>query len=547
MQSLQFFSEGGELFPDGDGVVTAPQGQHLGIDFMTVVPPGGITLSEVWGFTCEETSQHGFELHKSVYPAEAEDTDHSNNDLQTRFEVIIFAEVDVQAVSKDVFIDGEQVNLPDADSDGLPDASETLIGTDPNDGDSDGDGFGDGHEVGTGTDPLDGGSTPPADSDGDGLSDLLEGLIGTDPNDWDSDGDGYADGHEEFYNDSDPGDAGSTPPGPPPSDSDGDGLTDFQESLVGTDPGNPDSDGDGFGDGHEVNVGTDPLDGGSTPPADSDGDGLSDVLEALVGTDPGNPDSDGDGYDDGHEINRGSDPLDGASVPPPLPQAAVGETVLFEVVEVIRIDDETIPPGFSPVPVWVNEHLNGQPDCILSFHVTPEFDSLVQELQFHSDEGELFPDGDGVVTAPQGQSLSINFMADLGPGANTLNETWGFTCGETSHHNFNLHKDVHPADQHIFDRDESNNNLGVNFEVGIDSGIALTSDSMKMTDNGSLRMEVGKTGNIKAQAWMDITCVTEGTFNVDVNFDASPQDEQADHDRSDNQLQGVIVVECVAP
>jgi hypothetical protein len=42
-------------------------------------------------------------------------------------------------------------------------------------------------------------------------------------------------------------------------DSDGDGLTDAEESLLGTDPFNADSDGDGYNDGVEVEAGYDPL------------------------------------------------------------------------------------------------------------------------------------------------------------------------------------------------------------------------------------------------------------------------------------------------
>ncbi|MCH8064893.1 MAG: hypothetical protein IIC90_03580 [Chloroflexi bacterium] len=581
VENLTFFSDGGELFPDLDGVVTAPQGQSLSINFLINLPPGASTLNELWDFTCEETSQHNFDLHKSVWPAETKDSDPGNNELQTHFEVIIFAEVDVEAVSSDIFIDGVKVNPDDADNDGLPDASETLIGTNPNNPDSDDDEFGDGHEVGWGYDPLSGASHPEPDSDGDGLSGLLEGLLNTCASDtpacedqgfdagtqaWDTDGDGYDDQHE-FFGGSDPAVfQADPPPGDTSGDDDNDGLTNFQEVLLGTcasdtpacenqgfDLGTQawDSDGDTFGDGHEVELGTNPLDGGSAPPADDDGDGLSNLLEGLIvapsclaGTDPTNPDSDGDGFGDGEEINRGSNPCDGGDVPPPIPQVAVDETVLFEVVEVIRLDEETTPPGFGPVPVWVDENLNGQPDCTLSFHVTPEFESQVQGLQFFSDGWELSP-VDGVVTAPQGQSLSINFAIALSPGATTLNELWGFNCEEISQHNFNLHKNINTADQHIFDRDEGNNNLGVNFEVGVDRGISVAMDRMGMTRHGSIRMEVGESGDMKVQAWLDIVCVTEGTFYVDINVDASPQDEQVDHDRSDNQLQGVMVVECV--
>ncbi len=43
-------------------------------------------------------------------------------------------------------------------------------------------------------------------------------------------------------------------------DLDGDGLSDIQESALGSDPNLPDTDGDGFNDAHEAVAGTDPLD-----------------------------------------------------------------------------------------------------------------------------------------------------------------------------------------------------------------------------------------------------------------------------------------------
>jgi len=50
--------------------------------------------------------------------------------------------------------------VPDADGDGLSDAQEVSLGTDPNNPDSDGDGFDDGTEVDAGSDPTDGTDTP---------------------------------------------------------------------------------------------------------------------------------------------------------------------------------------------------------------------------------------------------------------------------------------------------------------------------------------------------------------------------------------------------
>ena len=79
-------------------------------------------------------------------------------------------------------------------------------------------------------------------------------------------------------------------------DSDGDGLTDQQETELGTNLFNPDTDADRSWDGVEVQRGTNPLN------PDTDADGLLDGLEAPPCPDPFNPDSDGDGIIDGKDL-----------------------------------------------------------------------------------------------------------------------------------------------------------------------------------------------------------------------------------------------------
>jgi len=139
----------------------------------------------------------------------------------------------------------------------------------------------------------------PTDTDNDGLTDADESLIGTDPNNPDTDGDAIDDGAEV-------NDYGTNPL---LEDSDVDGIGDYAElDVYGTDPVAFDSDGDGVGDGAEVNATlTDPLDD------DTDDDGLNDGDEGSLGTDPLGPDTDLDGVNDGTEVGAGTDPLDPAS------------------------------------------------------------------------------------------------------------------------------------------------------------------------------------------------------------------------------------------
>jgi hypothetical protein len=150
-------------------------------------------------------------------------------------------------------------------------------------------------------------SAPPVDADGDGLSDAEEKALGTDPKLFDTDGDGLSDWSEAtvfrtspFVKDSVDADgrpmvqntfvpnkgalgaSGSAAVTATMSDTDGDGLSDEQERQLGTDP----------------------------TKSDTDGDGLSDASEVKTYlTDPLKPDSDGDGYGDADEVRKGYNPL----------------------------------------------------------------------------------------------------------------------------------------------------------------------------------------------------------------------------------------------
>jgi uncharacterized protein (TIGR03382 family) len=221
----------------------------------------------------------------------------------------------------------------DTDHGGVPDGAE----------DTDKDG-----QVDTGErDPLDPAddATPPADDDMDGLTNAEEAELGTDPQDADSDDDGVIDGAEANYSDDTDGDGLINPLDP---DSDNDGLFDGTETGVTTpnadtdvgaghftpdaDPSthtgplDPDTDDGGVPDGAEdVNhngridgTETDPLDpADDSTVVDDDGDGLSNPEEAELGTDPQDADSDDDGVLDGAEANYGDD-TDGDGMINPL-------------------------------------------------------------------------------------------------------------------------------------------------------------------------------------------------------------------------------------
>jgi hypothetical protein len=144
------------------------------------------------------------------------------------------------------------------------------------------------------------GKTPEADSDGDGLTDAEEIKLGTDPLNRDSDGDGVGDGIEvrlaspgsqfdplvpaqfkECMNLSDP-----------TADHDLDGLTDCEETVLRTDPFLVDTDHDGVPDWVEVRLGGNALVDDRL--VDSDMDGITNGEEVIRGLDPWTNDSNRD-------------------------------------------------------------------------------------------------------------------------------------------------------------------------------------------------------------------------------------------------------------
>lgn len=122
-------------------------------------------------------------------------------DIQSARNVLIKRSFIVSNLNAKHTEDGE---IPDSDADGLSDAEEEFLGTDPTLRDTDGDGIGDKVESllsTVGLDPMapdepiqcDAVTGPLVDQDGDGLTDCEERLLRLDPTLFDSDADGIPD------------------------------------------------------------------------------------------------------------------------------------------------------------------------------------------------------------------------------------------------------------------------------------------------------------------------------------------------------------------
>ncbi len=138
-----------------------------------------------------------------------------------------------KVVSREYFVDLDtdsdgigNVKDPDDDNDGVPDAQEAVLGTNPLSPDTDGDKVNDGIDAF----PLD--KTESRDTDKDGVGDNKSP---------DADGDGLTN-EDEIYK------YGTNPLNP---DTDGDRVTDKQEITKGTDPNKTDTDDDGIIDSED--------------------------------------------------------------------------------------------------------------------------------------------------------------------------------------------------------------------------------------------------------------------------------------------------------
>ncbi len=209
----------------------------------------------------------------------------------------------------------------DSDHDGLSNALEAKLNSDPFSSDTDNDGKSDGVEG-------------QKDSDGDGFLDILESAKIDSDNDGvvdeldkendnphnDNDGDGYSNIQEKVAH-TNPLDPKSFPiikdmdkdsiPDSQDNDIDGDGLPNKLETLLHSDPRNKDTDGDGKIDGIEGKKDSDndgKLDILESAKIDSDNDGVVDELDSDDSNQ--NNDSDSDGYTNIEEKNANTNPLD---------------------------------------------------------------------------------------------------------------------------------------------------------------------------------------------------------------------------------------------
>jgi hypothetical protein len=183
-------------------------------------------------------------------------------------------EIDLLAMNGTAIYGPDGTMLPDSDGDGIDDAREQEMGSDPAVADSD-----------KQAQPAAVGTTPqllPPDQWGDGFNDLLEdqrSRLGYDP---------------LFQSLPVQGCPAFDPAnGVDRLDEDGDGLNGCEENLYGTDRTKPDTDGDGLSDFIEARIGTDPT--AREGDADTDFDGVKNMDEVRRGTNPTEPDVDESG------------------------------------------------------------------------------------------------------------------------------------------------------------------------------------------------------------------------------------------------------------
>ncbi|WP_284668648.1 Ig-like domain-containing protein [Myxococcus sp. SDU36] len=331
----------------------------------------------------------------------------------------------------------------DSDDDGLTDAEEIALGTDPNNPDTDGDGLPDGIEVNVaGTDPLD------DDTDDDGILDGNEdanhnGIVDegeTDPNNGDTDGDLLSDGLE----------LGLTEPQGTGTD-----MTRFvadADPTTVTDPLNPDTDGGSVRDGIEDANRNGRVDPGETDPlnpaddVDSDGDGIDDATELELGLDPNDADSDDDGIPDGLDgiTDTDGDGLIDALDPDSDNDGILDGTEAGITLETAHADTDRSSPNFRPDadPTTTTDPKNPDTDGdgLMDGEEDANHDGRVDTTETDPNNPDTDADGlsDGVEVRGSNPTNPLDPDTDgdgLLDGAEDANRNGAFDNGETDPNN----------------------------------------------------------------------------------------------------------------
>lgn len=178
-------------------------------------------------------------------------------------------------------------------------------------------------------------------------------------------------------------------------DPDADGLTDAQETELGTDPRNADTDGDGLNDGDEVNKhATNPLDQDTDDDAVTDGDEVHNQQ-----TSPLNADSDGDGRNDGADEAPTS--IDSSTTLQPTANPPAPDMVWIEGT-VPASGSKLIGPASIPVTITLGYKIT-----------TVDEARLLVEIQRPNEDGSGYVIGEGVATLPRGRgSITLTVVID---------------------------------------------------------------------------------------------------------------------------------------
>jgi large repetitive protein len=246
-------------------------------------------------------------------------------------------------------------------------------------------------------------SNAQSDSDGDGLTDPQETTLGTNPNDADSDGDGVGDGAEVGPN------VGT------PLDTDGDTVINALESSA------TDTDGDGISnqlDAANNNPCVPNANSAACLATDGDGDGLTNAQEDTLGTSRGNPDTDGDGTNDGAEVGGNVNaPLDtdGDGIPNVLESSITDSDGDGIVNQNDAVNNDPCVPNTNSAPCRALDNdadglTNGQEDTLGTTrnNADSDGDGTNDNVEVGNVSAPVDTDGDGIIDALESSLTDVD-------------------------------------------------------------------------------------------------------------------------------------------